>query len=457
MLPYTPLHILLLADLGFPLVATSGNLSDEPICIDELEAQDRLGGIADQFLVHNRPIARHVDDSVARVLLDRELVLRRARGYAPLPIEISDKKDPVLAVGAHLKNSVALSLGGQVFTSQHIGDLETEAACSAFEQVIDSLERLYDARPSRVACDLHPDYWSTRYARTRGIPVVAVQHHLAHVLSCMAENRVEPPALGISWDGTGYGLDGTVWGGEFFHIERASFQRVASFRPFRLPGGDQAVREPRRSAAGLLFEIFGEKRIGRQGLPPLRAFSRREMRVLETMLARGVNAPLTSSVGRLFDAAASILGLRHRVAYEGQAAMELEYAADEFPDETEAYPLPLTDDAFPGSLDWEPMVVAILRDKTLGEPAGRIAARFHNTLVESIVNVARRISLDHVLLTGGCFQNARLTETAVRRLREEGFTPCWHQRVPPNDGGIALGQALAAQLNLHSVDASVCA
>jgi hydrogenase maturation protein HypF len=281
MLSYTPLHHLLLAELGFPVVATSGNLSDEPICTDEHEALERLRNIADVFLVHNRPIIRHVDDSIARVMLDRELVLRRARGYAPLPITIGgassasphnrgvvELRPPkiILAVGAHLKNTVALSVGNQVFISQHIGDLETEQAYSAFRRVIADFEKLYDANPQIIAADLHPDYLSTKFAKETGraelplgpdaqqrIPtMIGVQHHIAHVLSCMAENEIAPPALGVSWDGTGYGLDGTVWGGEFFLVTDESVERIAHLRPFRLPGGDKAVKEPRRTALGLL-------------------------------------------------------------------------------------------------------------------------------------------------------------------------------------------------------------
>ncbi|HWH69663.1 MAG TPA: carbamoyltransferase HypF, partial [Candidatus Sulfotelmatobacter sp.] len=279
MLPYTPLHHLLLSLLNFPVVATSGNLSDEPICIDEHDALERLGGIADLFLVHNRPIVRHVDDSIVRVMAGRELVLRRARGYAPLPVQLRSPKDPVpnvLAVGAHLKNVIALAVGPQAFISQHIGDLETDQAFEAFRRVLADFQKLYEAQPALIAADAHPDYLSTKFARdlvasppadSFSVPfqaadpgdfqlstlnsqpppaLISVQHHVAHVLSCMAENELEPPLLGISWDGTGYGLDGTVWGGEFFQITEEACERVAHLRPFRLPGGDRAVKQPRR-------------------------------------------------------------------------------------------------------------------------------------------------------------------------------------------------------------------
>lgn len=475
MLPYTPLHHLLMAELGFPVVATSGNLSDEPICTDEQEALRRLAGIADLFLVHNRPIARHVDDSVVRVMMGRELVLRRARGYAPLPIANGGLMDShqtpslvqtgtssptsVLAVGAHLKNTIAVSVGPQVFISQHIGDLETAEAFEAFHRVIKSFHELYNLRPSAVACDAHPDYLSTQYARRNGLPVISVQHHYAHVLACMAENELEPPVLGVAWDGTGYGLDGTIWGGEFLHITEHSFRRIGHFRTFRLPGGEKAIKEPRRTAVGLLYEIFGEDVFTMTELVPVMAFSAEERAVLRTMLGRKINAPVTSSVGRLFDAVAALAGVRQVVRFEGQAAMELEFALDGLETE-EAYPLRIShfrsqiesslgDTATPNPpfvllIDWEPMVRDILADVREGASAGLISAKFHNALVEAILTVAHRVGEERIVLTGGCFQNKYLNERAVHRLRSEGFRPYWHQRIPPNDGGIALGQVVAA-------------
>ncbi len=501
MLPSNPLHHLLLAELGFPVVATSGNLSDEPICTDEHEALQRLRDIADVFLVHNRPIVRHVDDSIVRVMLDRELVLRRARGYAPLPIQVRSAesgKRSILAVGAHLKNSIALLVGNQVFLSQHIGDLETEQANSAFRHVIADFEQLYDVRPQIIAADLHPDYLSTRFALDRGSPdpqhastrsnaekigssptilaaaagdirapqTIQVQHHIAHVLSCMAENEIAAPALGISWDGTGYGTDGTIWGGEFFLVTDESIERVAHLRPFRLPGSDQAVKEPRRTALGLLYEMAGDALWEQETLATLAAFSSAELGTLKIMLAKKVNSPLTSSVGRLFDAVASLVNLRQRIRYEGQAAMELEFALEGI-ETDEAYPLPLAEYGWPNAaradahptkippwaighrpsamiLDWSPMVEGILSDAKNGTSVGTISAKFHNTLVEGIVAVAKVSGQQGVVLSGGCFQNRYLSERAVRRLQAEGFRPYWHQRVPPNDGGIALGQIVAA-------------
>lgn len=439
MLPYTPLHHLLMRELGFAIVATSGNLSDEPICTDEHEALHRLAGIADLFLVHNRPIARHVDDSVVRVLMGRELVLRRARGYAPLPVLVKEPLPPLLAVGAHLKNTVALSVGRQVFISQHIGDLETPQALDAFRRVIADVKGLWGHQPQAVTCDMHPDYLSTQAAHGMGLPVVEVQHHVAHILSCMAENELQPPVLGVSWDGTGYGTDGTIWGGEFLIVREESWERFAHLRPFRLPGGDRAIKEPRRSALGVLYELLGEDALDLLE----QAFTESERRLLRQMLQQGVNTPATSSAGRLFDAVASLAGVRQVVNFEGQAAMELEFLAHGVRTD-ETYPFSLSEGASPCVLDWSPMIQAVLQDIQEGVSPSLIAARFHNTLVEMTVAIAHAAGLERVALSGGCFQNAHLTERAVRRLTEEGFRPYWHQRVPPNDGGIALGQIMGA-------------
>jgi hydrogenase maturation protein HypF len=418
MLPYTPLHHLLMRELGFPVVATSGNLSQEPICIDEREAVERLGSIADEFLMHNRPIVRPVEDSVARVMLRRELILRRARGYAPLPLTLRRTPPRTLATGGHLKNTVAVSSGEQVFLGPHVGDLETSEAVDAFESSIASMVALHEKPVALVACDVHPDYWSAQYARRSPLPKVSVQHHFAHVLSCMADNDLAGPVLGVAWDGNGLGTDGTLWGGEFLWVDGGDFTRVAHLRTFCIPGGDRAAREPRRSALGVLYEIFGNT------LPD---------EPLVRMLRRSVNSPRTSSAGRLFDAVASLVGIRDRCSFEGQAAMELEFAAEAEPS-AETYPMEL----HAGVLDWEPMIRLILADTS------KAPARFHNTLAEAIVRVARRTSEERVVLSGGCFQNRYLTERTVTALRAAGFKPYWHQRIPPNDGGIAVGQIVAA-------------
>jgi len=448
MLPYAPLHHLLMRDLGRAVVATSGNVSDEPMCIDEREALERLGGIADVFLVHDRPIVRHVDDSIACVLLDREMVLRRARGYAPLPVMLSQPLDaPILSVGGHLKNSIAFGIGRSVFLSQHIGDLDSTQGAEAFERVIHAFRDLYRVEPQRVAADLHPDYVSTRYAERLGLPVVRVQHHAAHVASCMAENGIDGDALGVAWDGAGYGTDGSIWGGEFLVARDGRFDRVASWRPFRLPGSEAAIREPRRTAFGLLYEHLGAGVVARDDLAPVAAFRDAERHVLVRMLASGVNSPVTTSAGRLFDAAASLCGLNQRTSFEGQAAMAMEFAVD--PRADGAYPVHVVDGraadaAPPFVLDWHPLLECLLADVQRAVAVGTIAARFHASLADAIVEIAARVGLPRIVLSGGCFQNRLLTERVVERLRNSGFRPYWHQRVPANDGGIALGQAAIA-------------
>jgi hydrogenase maturation protein HypF len=462
MLPYTPLHHLLMRELNLPVVATSGNLSDEPICIDEREALDRLGGIADYFLVHNRSIVRHVDDSIVRVVMGRELVIRRARGFAPLPLRMGHSLPSMLAVGGHLKNSIALTAGRNVFLSQHIGDLENNEAVVAFRGVIDSFRRVYRVDPGIVVSDLHPDYLSSKFARESGKKVISVQHHHAHIAACMAENELAGagPVLGVSWDGTGYGLDRTIWGGEFLVVDRNGFQRVATFRKFRLPGGEKAIKEPRRTALGVLYELYGPGLFQRSELACTQAFTRNELNVLCSMLEKNVNSPWTTSVGRLFDAVASLIDLRQRVSFEGQAAVELEFALTrEAPKEPScpyrfmavghapAQGNGLAETGGPKDLtviDWEPIVRFVVNGFAEGKSAATLAAAFHNTLVEIIVALAQRLALQKVVLSGGCFQNRYLTERAVMRLREEGFLPYWHQRIPPNDGGIALGQVIAA-------------
>jgi hydrogenase maturation protein HypF len=437
MLPYSPLHHLLMEECRFPLIATSGNRSDEPIAIANAEATVRLKGIADHFLMHNRPIVRACDDSVVRLTRGRAGILRRARGYAPLGIHVSRTLPPVLAVGGHLKNTVAIGVGQDVFLSQHIGDLETVEARGAFEKAIDDLCRLYSFKPEVVACDLHPDYASTQWAERFGLPLIRVQHHQAHVASCAAENNVEGPYLGISWDGTGYGLDGAIWGGEFFHVEGNRFERIAHLRSFGLPGGDAAVREGWRAAASLLFEVFGSEPVipnaGEQG----RANPRLDETKVRYMLEHGINVVPTTSVGRLFDAVACIAGVARQNRFEGQAAMLLENEIGTLRTE-QAYPLP--------GGDWAPLISAVMADKRAGVAVPLIAARFHNALVEWILEVAAHAGPKQVVLSGGVFQNRYLTERAAAALESRGFVVHTHQRVPPNDGGLSLGQAVMSKL-----------
>jgi hydrogenase maturation protein HypF len=433
MLPYSPLHHLLMRECPFPLIATSGNRSDEPIAIANDEARTRLKDIADHFLMHNRPIVRACDDSVVRLTRGRAGILRRARGYAPLGIRVRKDLAPVLAVGGHLKSTVAIAVGNEVFLSQHIGDLETLEARSGFEKAIDDLCRLYSFKPEAVVCDLHPDYASTQWAEKSGLPVIRVQHHQAHVAACAAENNVQVPYLGVSWDGTGYGLDGSIWGGEFFRVEREGFERVAYLRPFALPGGDAAVREGWRSAASLLFQTFGGEALERYLPDAGSGISLSDSANIRSMLARGFNVVPTTSVGRLFDAVASMIGVAQQNRFEGQAAMLLENEIGAVQTE-EAYPLPRG--------DWGPSISAILEDKRAGIAVPVIAARFHNALVNWVLEVAQQVGLKHIALSGGVFQNRYLVERAAAVLESKGFTVHTHQRVPPNDGGIALGQAV---------------
>ncbi len=470
MLPATPLHHLLLAETDVPLVATSGNLSDEPIAIDEREALGRLGGMADLFLVNDRPVERHVDDSVAWLVEDELHLLRRARGFAPLPVPVASRLPTVLAVGAHLKNVVGLGLGSEVVLSQHVGDLETPEALGAFERVIADLLRLWEASPVAVAHDLHPDYLSTRWARRAAagdenegplppavlgaaregrLRLVPVQHHHAHLASCLAENGAEGPALGVTWDGTGLGTDGTVWGGEFLLGDAAGFSRAATLRPFRLPGGDAAVREPRRPALAMLLELLGEEALDRGDLVPVASFTETERALLARMVATGARSPVTTSAGRLFDAVAALVGLHPRAGFEGQAAMALEALADL--DERGAYPFPLVPpaaDGAPATLDWGPLLLALLDDGGKGVPTALRSARFHNALVEGIAAVAREAGSPRVALSGGCFQNRLLLERTRARLAADGFEVLAHRLVPPNDGGLALGQVLVAAATL---------
>ncbi len=445
MLPYSPLHHIILKGLNFPIVATSGNLSEEPICIDEKETVKRLSGIADIFLIHNRPIARHIDDSITRIISGREMIVRRARGYAPLPMRIENGKETIIAVGAHLKNTVALNIGKNVFLSQHIGDLESAESYKAFRNVISDLTDIYDVKPKTIVSDKHPDYISTQFAEGCGLDVYRAQHHYAHILSCMAENEIEGNVLGVSWDGTGYGTDGTIWGGEFLLIEKKSFRRIGHLRTFRLPGGEKAIREIWRTGAGLLYEIYGNKIFDELKSKLKKIVSPKKLDVLKTMLDKKINSPVTSSAGRLFDAVASIIGLDNYASYEGKAAMMLEFSIKNVKNK-DSYPFDIikekvNDKEYKYIANWEPMIKEIIKDVKKGkESTGNISAKFHNSLAGIIVSIAKRAGEKKVVLSGGCFQNKYLIEKTINLLQKKGFQIYWHQRVPTNDGGISLGQ-----------------
>jgi hydrogenase maturation protein HypF len=451
LLPYTPLHHLLLAAAGRPLVMTSGNLSEEPIAFEDDDALRRLGGIADLFLVHDRPIASRCDDSVARVVGGKPLVMRRARGFVPRPVRVAQRmRRPTLAVGAQLKNAFCLARGDEATLGPHVGDLDGLETYAAFEAAVARLEDFLALRPEVVACDLHPLYLSTRYARERaaalGAPLVPVQHHHAHAAAAMAEHHLEGPVLALAWDGTGLGTDGVAWGGELLLVERGRFERLATFRPIPLAGGDRAIREPWRIALAALLDAFGpEAPVDR--LPLFRAVDPKELEVVRRMLAGGVNAPLAHGAGRAFDAAGAIALGRPVSRYEGQVAVALDDAAG--PVEARGVdPYPF--DVETGSvdrLDLRPLWRALAADVVGGTAPALSSARFHAALARAGAELVRRAAARTgrlpVVLTGGCFQNARLAEGVVNDL-SGAFEVYTHGDVPPGDGGIALGQALVA-------------
>ncbi|MFT3772167.1 MAG: carbamoyltransferase HypF [Minicystis sp.] len=446
LLPYTPLHRMILDLAGRPLVCTSGNLSGEPMCREEDEARARLGQVADRLLTHDRPIVRPVDDSVARVGLDGLALLRRARGFTPLPLSLPIAAPPILALGGHLKSTAAILIDGRAVVSQHLGDLHTVESAALLERTALDLARFLGVRPVHVVCDLHPDYASTRLAErlaaTWGASIMRVQHHHAHVAACLAEHGVHGPALGLAWDGAGYGLDGTIWGGEALAVDRGDFERIAHLHPFPLPGGERAFREPRRAALGLLFATCPRDEV----IACARAWFREaEIAALLGMLDRAVNTPRTTSVGRLFDAVAALAGGRALTTFEGQAAMDLEHAAEaaRASGDTHAYTLPVRAGS-PGVIAIEPLVRAILDDRARGVPPGVIAARFHEALAALAEQLATMSGAQRVALGGGCFQSAILGASIRRRLAARGIEVHAPRLYPPNDGGLSLGQLYVA-------------
>lgn len=449
LLPYAPLHVLLLAAFPGPLVATSANLSEEPICTDNDDARARLAGIADLFLEHDRPIAHPVDDSVVRHAANGDaILLRRARGYAPAPLKLPQPFAQVhLCVGGQMKNTVGIASGDQLILSPHLGDLGNAPTQAVFERTIRMLGTLHGAAPAVVVHDKHPDYSSTTFAGRLGLPCIAVQHHLAHVLACLLENNHEAhDVLGIAWDGTGYGEDGTIWGGEFIRLERGRATRFARLRPFRLAGGEAAVRNPRRVALGLAHELglFSEMAV-RLG------FTVTERATLRQMLHQGLNAPLCTSGGRLFDGAAALLGLCDHNRFEGQAPLAVEAAATRRRDTVLTLPFDLMPSVSGGAafeVDWAPAVRQLAFG---GRAPEELAAALHRGLAEAMVSVARRADVSTVALTGGCFQNALLHELAATALRQAGFRVLVHRQLSPNDNSIAAGQALGALWNLTTV------
>ena len=450
MLAYTPLHVLLLKAAGVPLVMTSGNRSEEPIATDNDEARARLKDIADAFLMHDRDIVARYDDSVVRVIDGAPVFLRRARGYAPLPIDLPiESPRPLLAVGPHLKNTFTLLHGRRAYVSQHIGDLENVETLDHFLDARQRFESLFRIRPEAVVHDLHPGYLSTRLAiQSKLAPIIAVQHHHAHIAAVLAEHGRTDPVIGVAYDGAGYGDDGNVWGSEIMYADLAGYQRLGHLRYAPLPGGDAAARAPWRVALGYFS-------LGRcEHNPIFQAAEARERLVAERQLDRGINSPLASSMGRLFDAAAAVLGIRFRSRYEGQAAMELEALASD----RRAISLPygLTSESSGWVFDPLPLLCALGARARAGENTGILAAAFHDTVVAATAELVRRAGAAArcrtVALGGGCFQNARLLTSLTRALQDDGFEVLLPRRLSPNDGSISVGQAViaAALLSGHA-------
>lgn len=444
-LPYTPLHYLLLSHGFFALVMTSGNLSEEPLVIDNEDALARLGDVADYFLLHDRPIYLRSDDSIVRRVGGSARLIRRSRGYVPVPVFLKTELPEVLACGAELKNTICLTKGSQAFVSQHIGDLQNPSAEDFFGLTIDHLRRILDISPRVVACDLHPDYLSTRWATARtDRPVIQVQHHHAHIAACMAEHHLEERLIGLAFDGTGLGPDGSIWGGEALLADLTSFERVGHLACVPMPGAAAAIKAPWRMGLVWLHQAFGE-RLWELDLPFLKGLAPERSRIVVQMAANRVNAPLTSSLGRLFDAVAAIIGLRMEAAFEGQAAMELEMIADHRSHGT--YPFLWRGDTI-RQADPLPMIAAIVADIRGGTPAFIISRRFHDTLIAMwcalCVALRGQTGIRRVALSGGCFQNVLLLDGLTLALQQEGFRVYSHEQVPTNDGGISLGQAVVA-------------
>jgi hydrogenase maturation protein HypF len=462
-LPYSPLHHLLMRQVDHPLVMTSGNISDEPLAYRDEEARARLAEIADLFLVHDRPIVTRCDDSVAQVVAGGPMLLRRSRGFVPRPIPVTRPFDaPVLACGALLKNTFCFGVGDAAYLGPHIGDLENLETFESYQESIERMERFLGVQPEVVAYDLHPEYLSSRYAKLRTESTkVGVQHHHAHVVSAMAEHKIAGPVFGLAYDGTGYGTDGTAWGGELLLADASAFTRVATFRPVALPGGDRAIREPWRIAVAMLEDAF-------EGEPPIddlrlfRELQPEQIAVARRLIATGTNAPRSHGIGRYFDAFGALGLVRLRASYEGQLAFEWNMLASDsgVARERGRYPFEIAHDAMPWMVDLRPMVRDAAYELIGGEAPAVVSARFHNTLAAASAQLVRHAAMLfgrlRVVLTGGCFQNALLTERVIEELAPV-FRVCLHGQVPPGDGGIALGQAVAANAMLAATGGPPCA
>ena len=445
MLPYTPLHYLLLDEASTALVMTSGNMSEEPIVIDNEEAFERLAVVADYFLIHNRAIYQRMDDSIVKRTAGMTRFIRRSRGYVPMPVFLKAQIPSILACGGHLKNTVCLTKGNRAYLSQHLGDLEDLSGYEFFRSTIRHLKRLLAIDPEVIAHDLHPDYLSTQYALEQGdVQRFSVQHHHAHVVSCMAENGIEGPVIGLAFDGTGYGSDGKVWGGEILFADTTGFQRAAHLAYVPMPGGSAAIEEPWRMAVSYLYRAFGDEFL-ELDIPAIQRIDPKRLTVIKEMMSKGFNAPETSSLGRLFDGVAALLGVRDRVSFEGQAAMELEMLAKAPTKERYDYEW-IPDDGF--KIHCESIIRGVTQDILKGHEPSRISAKFHATLIRLFVHLCEVLreesGLDRIVLSGGVFQNSILLGGMVKGLRKKDFRVYTHHQVPANDGGLSLGQAVIA-------------
>jgi hydrogenase maturation protein HypF len=450
MLPYTPVHHLLFSGPLACLVMTSGNVSDEPIAYRNEAARSRLSGIADFFLFHDREIHTRCDDSVTRVFEGGPYILRRSRGYVPFPVKLAFPVESLLACGGELKNTFCLTRDRYAFVSHHIGDLENLETLTSFEEGIRHFKKLFYIEPKGLVYDLHPDYLSTRYAlAVSGLPKVGVQHHHGHIVSAMAENGIEGDVIGVAFDGTGFGLDGTIWGGEFLKANLCDFERLAHLKTVPMPGGPAAVKEPWRMGLVYLNEAFGDD-AGDLKIRPVRRADPQKWGVLKKMVEKGVNAPRTSSMGRLFDGVAFLLSIRDEVHYEGQAAVELEMMAEN--DASDTYAFRIENPERPMIIDPIDIIREIVRDLSHNIPPSRISGKFHRTIARMIVDVCKAIrseeALSRVVLSGGVFQNMTLLGAVATGLKESGFEVYTHRLVPPNDGGLSLGQAVIGHMRL---------
>ena len=455
MLPYTPLHHVLLRETGLPLVMTSGNISEEPIAKDNDEAVRRLSGIVDYFLIHNRDIYARYDDSVTMVERGVPQLIRRARGYAPYPIHLNYSSQQILGCGAELKNTFCLTRDKHAFLSQHIGDMENLETMEHFDNAIALYKRLFRIEPSIIAHDLHPEYLATKYAqeladRSADIRLVPVQHHHAHIVSGMVDNGLETPVIGVALDGTGYGADGNIWGGEFLVADYRGFTRMGHLEYLPLPGGALAIRKPYRIAIGYILSLLGETAL-KPNLPFLKQVEHAEIDIIRQQIEKKLNSPLTSSCGRLFDAVSALIGVRGEVEYEAQAAIELEMLAYNEADETGHYPFSITEQDGLSLVKLQDLFSAIIHDLQGGTIQARIAAKFHNTIARIIIELCQVISkktgITQVVLSGGVFQNRLLLRKVVSLLEASSFEVFTHRQVPCNDGGISLGQAVIANIS----------